>query len=274
MMLPGFVLSLREGLEAALIIGILMGALSKIQQPSLRTAVWIGVAAASGLSLITALLLHLLGSDLEGNSEVIFEGSTMLAASVLLTWMIFWMGGHARSLKTDLESDLHSALIRGGGKALFFLAFISVLREGIELALYLTATILTTNGLQVFIGSILGLGAAGLLGVALFSSLVKLDLRRFFSLTGLLLILFAAGMAARGMREFTEIGWIPSLIPHVWDTNFLLSENSILGQILSTLFGYNGSPSLAELMVYLGYFVLVGVGKLLHRRLPARARTA
>jgi high-affinity iron transporter len=273
-MLPGFVLSLREGLEASLIIGILMGALKKTQQPRLRAAVWIGVAAASSLSLITALLLHLLGSDLQGNAEVIFEGSTMLFASVLLTWMIFWMGGHARSLKTDLESDLRSALIRGGGKALFFLALISVLREGIELALYLSATILTTNGGQVFIGSLLGLGAAGLLGVALFASLVRLDLRRFFSLTSLLLILFAAGLAAHGMREFTEVGWIPPLIPHIWDTNYLLSENSTLGQMLSTLFGYNGSPSLAELIVYLGYFVLIGVGKLINRRLPDRAGTA
>lgn len=273
-MFPSFVLSLREGLEAALIIGILMGALVKIPQKGLRGAVWLGVGAAAGLSLLSALLLHTLGAEVEGSNEIVFEGFTLLLASALLTWMIFWMARQARFLKSDLETGVRMALLHGGRQALFFLAFVSVLREGVELSLYLTATALSANGLQVLAGSLLGLGTAVLLGFALFASLIRLNLRRFFSLTGLLLIFFAAGMAAHSVREFTEIGWIPVLVPHIWNTNFLINENSALGQTLSTLFGYSGSPSLIELIIYLGYFITVGVGRLLSRSTPTRVETA
>jgi high-affinity iron transporter len=117
-------------------------------------------------------------------------------------------------------------------------------------------------------------GAAALLGFALFASLIRLNLRLFFSLTDLLLIFFAAGMAAHSVREFTEIGWIPVLIPHIWDTNFLINEKSVLGQLMNTLFGYSGSPSLMELIIYLGSFVTVGVGRLLSRNTHARVETA
>jgi high-affinity iron transporter len=274
LMLAGFILSLREGLEAALIIGVLMGALTKIHQERLLPAVWLGTAVAAGLSLVASLLLHALGSELEGSPEIIFEGSTMLFASALLTWMIFWMGRQARSLKNNLESDVRRALVQGGAKALFLLAFFSVVREGLELALYLTATTLAGDQRQVLAGSLIGLFAAILLGASLFASLVRLDLRRFFTLTGILLVLFAAGMVAHGMQEFIEIGWIPPLVPHIWNTNFLLNEKSVVGQMLNTLFGYNGSPSLVEMIAYLAYFAVVGVGSLLDRRLPARSKTA
>ncbi len=272
-MFPSFVLSLREGLEAALIIGILMGALVKASQRRLRPIVWMGVAAATLFSLLGAILLHTLGTDLEGANEIIFEGSTMLLASVLLTWMIFWMGKQARSLKPDLESGVRRALSVGGWNAIFVLAFVSVLREGVELALYLTATSLTASGLQVMAGALLGLGAAAALGFSLFASLIRLDLRRFFGLTSVLLILFAAGLLAHGVSEFTQIGWMPALIPHVWDTNFLINENSILGQVLNSLFGYSGNPSLMQLIVYLGYFVIIGASQLLKRNIPARTET-
>jgi high-affinity iron transporter len=273
-MLPSFVLSLREVLEAALIIGILMGALVKFHQERYRSAVWAGVAGAAFLSLAAALILHALGADLEGKAEVIFEGSTLLFASALLTWMIFWMGRQARGLKSELEIGVRSALHRGGRQALFTLAFISVLREGIELALYLTAVGLGADSRQVLAGFLLGLGAAVLFGVSLFASLVRLDLRRFFSLTGFILVLFAAGMVAHGVREFTEIGWVPVLIPHIWDTQSLMSDTSFLGQLFGALFGYSSSPSLVELVAYLGYFAAVGVSLLLGRRAPTRAETA
>jgi high-affinity iron transporter len=106
----------------------------------------------------------------------------------------------------------------------------------------------------------LGLGTAFILGWSLFSTTIRLDLRRFFGVTGALLILFAAGLVAHGVHEFNEVGWIPALVEHVWDINFFLDENSTLGQLLKALFGYNGNPSLSEVLAYAGYFVAITIG--------------
>lgn len=269
-MLPGFILSLREGLEAALIIGILMGSLIKNSQLELRSTVWGGVGAAAALSLLVAALLQLLGSELEGTSEVIFEGSTLLLASALLTWMIFWMSGQSRHIKVSLEAGVRRAVLQGGRTALFTLAFVSILREGIELALYLAAAVMSANSIQVTLGALLGLATAILLGYGLFSSLIRLNLGLFYRLTGLILILFAAGMVVHGVREFTEIGWIPVLTPHIYNLSSLINENSVLGQLLGALFGYSSAPSLVELITYLGYFTLIGAGLLAYRHRQAR----
>ena len=160
---------------------------------------------------------------------------------------------------------MKQATLHTGTNALFLLAFTAVLREGIELALFLTAATLTSDRQQVLTGAMLGLGTSALLGWSLFASIVKLDLRRFFQVTGALLILFAAGLVAHGVHEFNEIGWIPSLVEHVWDINYLLNEDSTLGSILKALFGYNGNPSLTEVIAYLGYFGAIFLG--LRRRL-------
>jgi len=118
--------------------------------------------------------------------------------------------------------------------------------------------------------SILGLGTAALLGWTLFATTVRLDLRRFFQVTGILLILFAAGLVAHGVHEFNEVGWIPSVIEHVWDVNAIVDENSVPGQLLKTLFGYNGNPSLTEMIAYFAYLVVVTI---LWRREPASVKT-
>lgn len=272
-MLPTYLLSLREGLEAALIIGIVLGALSKIRRTDLAPAVWLGVLSAIGVSILTAVLLTAFGLSLEEQAEQIFEGITMLIAAGILTWMIFWMRKQARFLKSELEAGVNKAASSMGKRAMFWLAFIAVVREGVELALFITAAFfagdqssLTSNIIQTLSGTILGLGTAGLLGWTLFATTVRLDLRRFFQVTGILLILFAAGLVAHGVREFNEIGWIPAVIEHVWDVNAIIDENSIVGQLLETLFGYNGNPSLAEIIAYVGYLVVVTI---LWRREPA-----
>jgi high-affinity iron transporter len=135
-----------------------------------------------------------------------------------------------------------------------------VLREGVELALFLTATVMTTTEQQTITGALLGLGTAILLGWALFASTLRLDLRKFFQVTGALLILFAAGLVAHGIHEFNEVGMIPAIIEHVWDINFILDEKSLAGQLLKTLFGYNGNPSLTEVLAYVLYFVGIFFG--------------
>jgi len=265
-MLPTYLLSLREGLEMALIIGIVLGALTKIRRDDLTSSVWFGTLSAAGVSILTAVLLTTFGMSLEDRAEQIFEGVTMLIAAGILTWMIFWMRKQARFLKSELEAGVNKAAASTGKRAVFWLAFVAVVREGVELALFITAAFftgdqgqVTTNIIQTLAGTILGLGTAILLGWTLFATTVRLDLRRFFQVTGILLILFAAGLVAHGVHEFNEVGWIPAVIEHVWDVNPILDETSLIGQLLRTLFGYNGNPSLTEIIAYFAYLIVVSI---------------
>jgi len=265
-MLPTFLLSLREGLEAALIIGIVLGAISKIHRKDLAPSVWLGALSAIIVSLLTAGILTTFGMSLEEEAEMIFEGITMLIAAGILTWMIFWMGKQARFLKSELEDGVNKAAASTGKRAVFTLAFMAVVREGIELAIFITAAFFagdqgeaSANLVQTLAGTILGLGTAVLLGYTIFATTVRLDLRKFFQVTGILLILFAAGLVAHGVHEFNEVGWIPSIIEHVYDMNMILDENSVAGQLLKTLFGYNGNPSLTEIIAYFAYIIVVSI---------------
>jgi high-affinity iron transporter len=190
----------------------------------------------------------------------------MLLAAGILTWMIFWMGKQARFLKSEIEADINKAAASAGKRAVFWLAFVAVVREGIELALFITAAFFAgsqtqavslNNIVQTLAGTILGLGTAALLSWTLFATTVRLDLRKFFQVTGMLLILFAAGLVAHGVHEFNEVGWIPVIIEHVWDVNALLNEESVVGQLFQTLFGYNGNPALTEMIAYFGYIATV-----------------
>jgi len=259
-MLPSYLLSLREGIEAALIVGIVLGALRKMHRSDMSAAVWIGVISAAVLSILAGILLTVLGLSFEGSAEQIFEGVTMLLAASVLTWMIFWMSRQARNIKGELESGVHKAAFEGGKRGLFALAFLAVLREGIELALFLVASVFASDVQQTLIGAFLGMGTAILLGWSLFATTVRLDLQRFFQVTGFLLILFAAGLVAYSVHEFNEAGIIPSVIEHVWDVNPILDENATLGSMLKALFGYNGNPSLTEVLAYLTYFVAIFFG--------------
>ena len=259
-MLASFLLSLREGIEAALIIGIVLGALRKLNRSEMEPAVWYGAISAVAVSLLTGILLTAFGLSLEGAAEQIFEGIAMLLAAAVLTWMIFWMNRQARSIKGELEAGVNRATSTGGTRALFSLAFLAVVREGIELALFLTAATFASDLQSTLLGTLLGLGAAIFLGWGLFASTRRLNLRRFFQVTGILLILFAAGLVAHGVHEFNEVGWIPSVVEHVWDTNPIIDENSTLGLMLKALFGYNGNPSLTEVIAYLLYYATIFLG--------------
>ncbi len=256
-MLASFLLSLREGIEAALIMGIVLGALQKIKREDLAPRVWYGAISATALSLAGGILLTSLGLQFEGEAEEIFEGFAMLLAAGVLTWMIFWMRRQARYIKERLESGVEQAALQTGSHGLFALAFLAVLREGIELALFLTAAVFASSPQQTVIGGLLGLGTAALLGWLLFVSTLQLDLQRFFQVTGILLLLFAAGLVAHGVHEFNEVGWIPGIIQPVWNTNPLIHEDSTLGVMLKALFGYNGNPSLSEVISYLAYLGVI-----------------
>lgn len=277
-MLPTYLLSLREGLEAALIIGIVLGAVSKIRRNDLAPAVWLGTLSAGIVSILTAVILTSFGMSLKATAEQIFEGITMLIAAGILTWMIFWMSKQARFLKSELEAGVNKAAASTGKRAVFWLAFVAVVREGVELAFFITAAFfagdqsqVTSNIIQTLAGTILGLGTAALLGWTLFATTVRLDLRRFFQVTGILLILFAAGLVAHGVHEFNEVGWIPAVVEHVWDMNVVLDETSLMGQLLRTLFGYNGNPSLTEIIAYFAYLVVVSIFWRRDNTVPAKA---
>jgi high-affinity iron transporter len=258
-MLPSFILSLREGIEAALVIGIVLASVRQLRRLDLTSAIWAGTGSAALVSLLTAILLTRLGLELKDPGEAIFEGITMLLAAGILTWMIFWMSVRSRNMKADLEFSVLRAS-HAGKWSLFGLAFIAVLREGVELALFLTAATFSSSATATILGGLLGLGTAILLGWSFFATTVRLDLRRFFRVTGFLLLLFAAGLIGRSAGELVLVGWIPALIGHVWDLGGIVSEASVLGQTLGALFGYSASPSLMQVLVYAAYFVPVLVG--------------
>lgn len=257
-MFPSLLLSLREGLEAALIIGIILGALQKLNQENLKPVVWRGVALAVVLSFAAGLGLNYLGMEFEGQFEEVFEGIAMLLAAAILTWMILWMQRKGGEIQQDIETRTAHATLNQGGSAILILAFLAVFREGIELALFLMAARMASDPISVLIGATLGLGGAILLGWMIFATTRRLNLRHFFQITNVLLLLFAAGLVAHGVHEFNEAGWVPSIVENVWDINHLLSDKSEIGGILKALFGYNGNPSLTEVIAYLGYFTILG----------------
>jgi high-affinity iron transporter len=268
-------ISLREGLEAALIIGIVLGYVVRTGQGEHVRSVWAGVLAAIVTSVLIALGIQAVGAELEGRAEGIFEGTTMLLAVGLLTWMIFWMRAQARGLKGTLEKEVQAASVSGHAWAVSGVVFLAVFREGVETALFLSASAFAADGGGTLAGAVLGLGLAAALGWFLFASTVRLDLRLFFTLTSVLLLLFAAGLLAHGVHEFQEVGLLPLTIEHVWDTNALLDESSLPGELLSALFGYNGNPSLLEVISYATYWGLVLTGlRNWSNRLAARARGA
>ncbi len=273
-MLASFLLSLREGLEAALIIGIVLGVLLKIKRTDLNKNVWLGAGTAAALSAIAALTLNLIGMKFEGRAEEIFEGIAMLLAAGVLTWMIFWMHRSSRTLKSEIEAQTNAAVHGKGSNALFALAFLAVFREGIELALFLLAVQTASSPVQTLVGALLGLASAAVLGWLLFNSTRKLSLRGFFSVTNVLLVIFAAGLVGLGVHELNEAGIIPAIIEPVWDINGLLSDKSEIGLLLKALVGYNGNPSLTEVIAYLLYMAGIGTFLLTRRQPTVSAATS
>jgi len=255
-MIASLLIGFREGLEATIIVGIVMGYLKKNGQLSHMLMAWAGVGTAVLTSFLVALGITLVGAELEGRNEQIFEGSTMFLAVAMLTWMIFWMQTQAHRLRTVLENDIRMAVTSGTAWGLFGLMFVAVFREGVETALLFTASAFAANGLSTFIGAGIGLALAAALGWAIYASTARLNLSLIFNLTGVLLLFFAAGLLAHGVHEFQEAAILPITIEHVWDTNAILNEKSLLGEILHALFGYNPSPSLLEVISYVCYWIV------------------
>jgi high-affinity iron transporter len=264
--ISALLLTLREGTEMALVVGIVLAYLGQVGARDARRWVWLGVGAAAGVSLGFLGALNALDKEFAGATEQIFEGGTMLLAAGFLTWMILWMSRNSRSLQGELHRGVSAALQHGGAAwGLFLLVFFAVVREGVELALLLFAA----PGEGKLLGGLLGIAGAIGIGVLIYAFGRRVDLRTFFKVTTVLLVVFAAGLVSHAAHEFAEAGLLAGIEgPVFWSTKAILPEDDGLGAVLRSLFGYADSPHAIEVVTYIGYFV---VAWLLFRTRFARA---
>jgi high-affinity iron transporter len=255
-MVAAFVLFLREGLEASLIVSILFAALRQLGQTQQFRAVWTGVILAVLASLLGGIVLYVTIKEYVGTTfQTIFETATYLLAVVLLTTMTFWMQKHSRSLKKDITAK---ASIAGSGLGLGLLAFTTVGREGLETSIFMLAFAFKTNGVLLLIGALLGLLASMGLSVLIYRLGYKLDFRVFFRVMGILLIVFAAGLLGDAVQNLQQLGWITFGTTPLWNTAHLLSEDSTLGDILHTFLGYAEAPTILQGLLYAAYLLVAG----------------
>lgn len=203
------VVTLREGFEASLIVGIVLAFLNRTGRRDGFWAVWLGALAAAAISVTAGVTLYAIGTEFEGRAEAIWEGSIMLAAAAMLTWMVFWMRSQARTIRKHLESQVQDALAVGSAFGLAVVVFLGVLREGLETALFLLGTFENSNTGVSLVGGVLGLIAAFGLGYLFYRGSNRLDLRRFFTITSVLLLAFAGWLLFGGVHELSEGGLLP-----------------------------------------------------------------
>lgn len=257
-MLPAYILFLREGLEASMIVTILLAALRQLGQPREQVrAIWSGVvlaivAAAGGGVILFATLAEYDGSTF----QTIFETLAYVVAVVLLTGMTFWMQRHSRTLKQELTAK--AAATSGSALALGVLAFTTVGREAVESMVFMLAFAFHSNGFLLMLGGLLGVATALALSWVIYRMGYRLDYRRFFRVMGLLLLIFAAGLLGNAVANMQELGWLPGAAAHVWNTAGWLSEESAVGDLLHGLIGYSDAPTALQMAVYLAFLVVAG----------------
>ncbi|KAF1043822.1 iron uptake transporter permease EfeU [Xylophilus sp.] len=257
-MLVPFLIMLREGIEAALIVGIIASYLKHSGRGALMPIVWVGVLLAAALSLFVGAGLQLMAAEFPQKQQELFEGVVGLVAVAMLTSMVFWMRRAARSIKGDLQAGVERALVRSDGRGwtLIGMVFLAVAREGLESVFFLLAIFQQSRGWEAPVGALAGIAVSVVLGLGLYSGGVRLDLRRFFRLTGLVILLVAAGLAAGALRKFHEAGLWNHLQTVVFDWSEALPMDSPLGAVLSGLLGYQAAPVAGEVIVYLAFLAV------------------
>jgi high-affinity iron transporter len=263
-MLVAFILFLREGLEASLIVGILLVVIRQLGLTQHRLAIWIGVALAIIASIALGTVLYITAGALQ-DFLLIFKALTFIVAVIILTWMTFWMQEHSRTLKQEM---LEKASRSSSGFALGLLAFSTVGREGVETAIFSLAFIFQSNGTSFLIGGFLGIVGAVVLGILVYRLGYRLNYRIFFRIMGLLLIILAAGLVSNTVESLQSVGWLPFGAP-IWTTGDVLSDVSGLGGILHTFLGYADSPTLIQVVLYLVYLLGAGLFFWYQTRRPA-----
>jgi high-affinity iron transporter len=257
-----FVIALREGIEAALIVSIVLAYLKQLGRTDRSRLVWWGTASAIALSALVGTVIFAIGAEFEGTAEQVFEGVVTLTAVGVLTWMIFWMRRQGARIKSELQERVDTAL-GAGGLALAAVAFFAVLREGVETALFLFAaaegTAVEGGGVGAqLLGAAFGLALAVVLGTLLYRGGIRMNLRIFFKVTGAILIVVAAGLFAYSLHELQEAGWFPFLESHAYDLSATLPDDEGIGAVLRGLLGYNADPGVLELIAWGAYLLVIG----------------
>ena len=257
-----FLITLRETIEAALIVGILLVYVIKIEQKKLRKDIWIGTAVGILVSIGAAFAFHYLLGGFEEYEEII-EGFSMIFASILLSWMIVWMRRTGKNMQEELESKIEHSIRNQQRLGIMSLAFISVLREGIETVIFLAGIQATGESPMAILWSgLFGIVVAIIIALLIFLSGKRINMKYFFNITSIVLLIFAAGMLAHGIHELQELGWFGSenhfFQKIVWDTSGILNDKtSELGLFLRALFGYQDKPTWLELIVYISYYLIL-----------------
>ncbi len=269
-MLPTFVIFLREGVEASMVVAILLAYLDRIGQRRHFRDVLAGVGAAVVLMLAGGVTAYLLLKTYAGSRvQTIFETGTYLLAAVVLTYMTFWMQHHSRNLSSELRTRAEQALDGRTRWSLGLLAFQAVGREGLETTVFTLAIVFASHGRGVIAGGAGGLAVALAIAFAMYRFGTKLNVGRFFTVVGALLMVFAAGILADAVENLQQLRWLPVAGPHLWNTSSALSENSSIGDVFHTFFGYADRPTAAQLAVYVLY-LSVAVGLFLRARRVGR----
>jgi high-affinity iron transporter len=259
-MLESFLITSRETLEAALVVGIVLAYLNKTNNKQYKQSVYYGIIAAIIGSIITAVAFTHFAGGFEGKAEEIFEGITMLVGAVLLTTMILWMMKQ-RHITKELEGKVAKHLTKTkplfSHAGIFLLVFVAILREGVETVIFLNAA--KYAGSVSLLGGVLGIITAIIIGALFFFSVRRINLKYLFRISSVLLIFFAAGLVAHSIHEFEEAGVVNGIITPLYDMNHVIHDDSMLGELLSGLFGYNANPSLLEVIGYVAYLVGMGV---------------
>jgi len=255
-MIPTFVIFLREGIEAAMIIAILLAYLKKIGQEGQFRDVYIGVLAAFGLIFAGGIAAYLLINQYSGSRvQVYFETATYLIAAAILTYMTFWMQSHARGLSRELQAKSDLAVTTGGRWGLRILAFQSVGREGLETMVFTLAIIFANSkqsavpldGNLLWLGALLGLSTALLLAFGIYRMGAKINMRLFFRTLGVALFIFAAGLLSDAIQNLQELNWIPFMHHQLWNSSGFVAEDSNFGDVLHSLLGYAERPTVLQL---------------------------
>jgi high-affinity iron transporter len=254
--LPTFIIGLREGLEAALIVGILAAFLKREGREDTLKHMWAGVAIAVGICVAVGVGLQVLGSELPQRQQEMLETVVGFAAVGMITFMIVWMCRHSAELRTQLQGQAANALAEGSAMALIAMAFFAVIREGFETAVFLVAAFDgATNPLAAGLGAALGLIASFAIGYGIYRGGVKLNISRFFRLTAAVLVLVAAGLLATTMHTGWEAGWFQFGQTQALDLSWLIQPGTITSALLTGMLGLQPKPTQLELFAYLLYAI-------------------
>ncbi|MDQ0472682.1 iron uptake transporter permease EfeU [Labrys wisconsinensis] len=276
-MLVPFLIMVREGVEAALIVGIIAGYLRQTGRSQWMPLVWIGIAVAALLCLGLGIALDLVSADFPQRQQELFSAVVGFVAVAMLTSMVFWMRKAARSIKGQLHDSIDAALkgSNASGLALVAMVFFAVAREGLESVFFLLATFQQASGLAAPLGAVAGLLVAVGVGLSIYWGTLRLDLRRFFRWTGAFILIVAAGLLAGSLRSLHEAGLWNGLQQIAFDISPVLPLDSPLGSVLGGIFGYQDAPTLGEIGLYLCFLVvtlpLFLIGSNAPRRLPSNA---